>query len=69
MKILYLIVMIDRTQAYSMIALKMLKIQVMINWSIAFNLDEAADGALDLKEKEKIRPKTFETSNLIDTNV
>ena len=41
---------IERTIAYSMIALKMLKIHVMINLSIALSLLLADDGALDLKK-------------------
>ena len=45
----YLRVSIDRMRAYSMIALKMLKIQVMIYLSIAFNRVEAAEGAFVLK--------------------
>ena len=38
----------DSTTAYSRIALKMLKMHVTTNFSIAFNLLEEADGALDL---------------------
>ena len=45
----YLRVSSDRMRAYSMIALKMLKIQVMIYLSIAFNRVEAAEGAFVLK--------------------
>ena len=45
----YLSVKIERTTAYSMIALKMLKMQVTMKLSIAFKLLEAAAGALALK--------------------
>ena len=45
---MYLSHSIDRTMAYSMIALNMLKIQVMINLSIALSLLLADDGAFDL---------------------
>ena len=38
----------DNTMAYSRIALKMLKMQVTTNFSIAFNVLDDADGALDL---------------------
>ena len=49
---MYLSHSIDRTMAYSMIALNMLKIQVMINLSIALSLLLADDGAFDLNRTQ-----------------
>ena len=51
---IYLSVNIDRTTAYSMMALKMLKMQVTMNLSIALSLLEAAAGALALKIHRKL---------------
>ena len=48
-KLSYLRVRIDSTIAYSIIALKILKMQVTIKLSIAFSLLDAAAGALALK--------------------
>ena len=41
----------DSTMAYSKIALKILNMQVTTNFSIAFNVLDEADGALDLDKK------------------
>lgn len=41
-------VKMDKTIAYSRIALKILNMQVTTNFSIAFNVLDDADGALDL---------------------
>ena len=49
--IFYLSVSIDSTMAYSKIALKILNMQVTTNFSIAFNVLDEADGALDLEKK------------------
>ena len=47
----YLSVRIDKTIAYSRIVLKMLNMQVTTYFSIAFNVLDDADGALDLDNK------------------
>ena len=51
--------------AYSMIALNILKMQVTINLSIAFNLLEAAAGALALMKK-RLEAMLLITENLLD---
>ena len=51
--------------AYSMIALNILKMQVTINLSIAFNLLEAAAGALALIKKG-LEAMLLITENLLD---
>ena len=51
--------------AYSMIALNILKMQVTINLSIAFNLLEAAAGALALMKK-RLKAMLLITENLLD---
>ena len=51
----------ERMMAYSMMVLKMLKMHVMINLSIALSLLLAADGALDLKTQNIKRTRSRRT--------
>ena len=62
----YLRVIIDKTIAYSMMVLKILKMQVTIKRSIALSRLDAAAGAPALREGEKIKKKSSITNDSLN---